>query len=601
MKTTHVSPVLLVALYGLSTLGCGGTDSDADTTEDPGEVTASSAQALTDSQGVGLLFESPGSFKPALSIPRGGGAVPTSCGSDQLDPGGLCYPYCASGYVGVGPVCWQPCPAGYVDDGATCRRDAHIIDANTSSCPWYDACGLTLAPGCSSCPSGYANDGCTCRRDAHIFGQPSYGRGVGVAPSICPSGQVLDGGLCYDACPLGYKGVGPVCWIDKLDQAACEALYSGTVADSAASGNVAMSFGFGAGIASGHSLGVEAGLYYGPDGQFGCYTSTCQGATTDASINAWFTYGLYDSYDSFAGNMLQTSLGVSALYAGYSAGQVWNTATGELVGATEQVSFGVGVSPIQLSVQTCENNMTRVYPIALRPANAPDGGPGNTFYTVNEAGDLVMHRHYGGGDLGAPQVIGWGWDVASKIFAAEGGSVYAIKPDGTLWYYHHGVAGGWDNWGTQIGNGWDIFAHVFAGRFGEIYAVKPTGELYLYQHNASLGFTASSQIGSGWNVFTKLFSGGHGVLYGVKPNGDLSYSYYDLASGWQVVNLTIGEGWGTFDTVGSTGNGELYGINQYGKLRFFRHDGSGAFLAGTGGVVGSGFMLGGYGLIAASY
>jgi hypothetical protein len=271
------------------------------------------------------------------------------------------------------------------------------------------------------------------------------------------------------------------------------------------------------------------------------------------------------------------------------------------VGATEQVSLGVGVSPIQLSAQTCNNTITRVYPYALRPANAPDGSPGNTFYTVNGDGDLVMHRHNGAGDLSAPQVIGWGWNIATKIFAAEGGSVYAIKPGGDLYYYHHGAAGGWDNWGTKIGNGWDVFAQVFAGRFGEIYAVKPTGELYLYKHNAALAFYESAQIGQGWNIFTKFFSGGHGAFYGVKPNGDLSYSYYDLVNGWQVVNQTISTGWGSFDTVGSTGNGEIYGINQHGKLRFYRHDASGAFLAGTGGVVGSGFMLGGYGLIAASY
>ena len=30
--------------------------------------------------------------------------------------------------------------------------------------------------------------------------------------SGCPDGKQLDAGLCYNPCPEGYKGVGPVCW-----------------------------------------------------------------------------------------------------------------------------------------------------------------------------------------------------------------------------------------------------------------------------------------------------------------------------------------------------------------------------------------------------
>ncbi|WP_437673225.1 hypothetical protein [Sorangium sp. So ce131] len=146
------------------------------------------------------------------SYGRGVGAVPSLCGAGEQYDAGLCYPTCASGYYGVGPVCWQSCPSGYTDDGLTCRRDAHIINANNSSCPWYDVCGLTFAKGCSTCPSGYANDGCTCRRDAHIFAKSSYGRGVGSVPTSCGAGQQYDAGLCYPTCASGYSGVGPVCW-----------------------------------------------------------------------------------------------------------------------------------------------------------------------------------------------------------------------------------------------------------------------------------------------------------------------------------------------------------------------------------------------------
>jgi hypothetical protein len=146
------------------------------------------------------------------SYNRGAGTVPTSCGVGQVMEAGLCYSSCNAGYRAVGPVCWQICPAGYADDGVSCRRNAAIIAADNSNCPWYDKCGLTLAPGCSRCPAGYANDGCTCRRDAHIFPKSTQGRGVGTPPKDCGAGKVLDTGLCYPTCSAGFRGVGPVCW-----------------------------------------------------------------------------------------------------------------------------------------------------------------------------------------------------------------------------------------------------------------------------------------------------------------------------------------------------------------------------------------------------
>jgi hypothetical protein len=151
-------------------------------------------------------------IKAKPSYGRGGGVPPTVCRSGQDYDAGLCYPECRAGFSGVGPVCWERCPAGYHDDGVTCRRNAHIYGASTSSCPWYDKCGLTFARGCSRCRSGYHNDGCTCRRDAHIFGKESYGRGVGTVPNGCRSNMEYDTGLCYQPCRTGYKGVGPVCW-----------------------------------------------------------------------------------------------------------------------------------------------------------------------------------------------------------------------------------------------------------------------------------------------------------------------------------------------------------------------------------------------------
>lgn len=116
--------------------------------------------------------------------------------------GALCYPYCKEGYDGVGPVCWQNCPPGYRDDGASCFKDAKIISADVSNCPWWNKCGL--GRDCSKCPEGYSNDGCTCRRDPDLIWKDAYGRGAG-KPMSCAPGKQRIGALCYDDCPAGYK------------------------------------------------------------------------------------------------------------------------------------------------------------------------------------------------------------------------------------------------------------------------------------------------------------------------------------------------------------------------------------------------------------
>ena len=62
-----------------------------------------------------------------------------------------------------------------------------------------------------SCPPDFHDDGATCRYD-NIRAKPSYGRGVGVPPTVCASGHENDAGLCYKTCRAGYGGAGPVCW-----------------------------------------------------------------------------------------------------------------------------------------------------------------------------------------------------------------------------------------------------------------------------------------------------------------------------------------------------------------------------------------------------
>jgi hypothetical protein len=186
-------------LLGLSLVGCG-------------EPTIEGEEPETTVESLSLFGTTENGVCWRQTYTRGVGTIPYSCDEGERS-GLLCYPACDPGFTGLGPVCWENCPEGYSDDGLFCRKNATIIWADNSACPWYDVCGLTFARNCSTCPEGYKNDGCTCRIDAHIFIKSAYGRGVGW-PTNCAEGNEYDAGLCYAPCTTGYAGVGPVCWAE---------------------------------------------------------------------------------------------------------------------------------------------------------------------------------------------------------------------------------------------------------------------------------------------------------------------------------------------------------------------------------------------------
>lgn len=171
---------------------------------------------------------------------RGVGTVPTICPDGMEWDAGLCYTLCKEGYHGVGPICWANCPDGYRDDGAFCfkpepygRGGGYIWapgDKAFSAEGQFKRCedehgkgnceqhGAIVYPKCKEgyyaagccvcspkCPEGWADAGISCTK-------PSYGRGVGLAPTICPDGKENNAGLCYNLCKDGFTGVGPVCW-----------------------------------------------------------------------------------------------------------------------------------------------------------------------------------------------------------------------------------------------------------------------------------------------------------------------------------------------------------------------------------------------------
>ena len=60
-----------------------------------------------------------------------------------------------------------------------------------------------------SCPAGMDGKGPVCWTTSKV----STPRGAGLIPKSCPSDHPDEAaGLCYQSCPDGYHGIGPVCW-----------------------------------------------------------------------------------------------------------------------------------------------------------------------------------------------------------------------------------------------------------------------------------------------------------------------------------------------------------------------------------------------------
>lgn len=158
------------------------------------------------------------------SKPRGVGTIPTGCEPGKTEQDGLCYSPCPNGMRGVGPVCWSSCPSGYRDMGAVCHIDKPLTTGGSWTCSSKDLFGDCYAWGWHHhCPSGYTNAGAFCALDTPSTPpgfsgtgldpmKNSQGRGAGTIPENCGPNKDNQAGLCYNKCPAGYAGAGPVCW-----------------------------------------------------------------------------------------------------------------------------------------------------------------------------------------------------------------------------------------------------------------------------------------------------------------------------------------------------------------------------------------------------
>ncbi|TPQ18266.1 hypothetical protein FGD71_032035 [Streptomyces sporangiiformans] len=216
--------------------------------------------------------------------------------------------------------------------------------------------------------------------------------------------------------------------------------------------------------------------------------------------------------------------------------------------------------------------------------------PAVSNYHVDGNGQLRRWSHSGpltGSATWYQSVIDPTWGGITT-FSGGDGVLFTISGSGALrWHKDNNYNGtGGPSWhpnsGATIGSGWSGFSRVMGGGDGTIYAVAPDGKLYWYRYLGTAGEVnwVSSQgrlIGTGWGGFQRIAPSGKGVLYGVTSGGDLRwYRHLDPLGGnptWANggTGTTVGIGWAGFTRLASFGAGILLARNSTGTLFWYRH------------------------------
>jgi len=126
---------------------------------------------------------------------------------------------------------------------------------------------------------------------------------------------------------------------------------------------------------------------------------------------------------------------------------------------------------------------------------------------------LKIPSHFTG-----PNVVGQNWGQFVHVFSTGEGVIYAVDPQGRLWWYkHRGYLTGTQDWEgpKQVGNGWAAFKKIFSSSEGYIYALTQTGEMLWYQHmgyhDGSVKWRGPTPVGATWGDYSLVFSAMQGT------------------------------------------------------------------------------------------
>ncbi|MFJ5693920.1 S8 family serine peptidase [Arthrobacter sp. NPDC093125] len=191
--------------------------------------------------------------------------------------------------------------------------------------------------------------------------------------------------------------------------------------------------------------------------------------------------------------------------------------------------------------------------------------------------------------------------AASGPSIRSGADIVAAAPDGVLWNYPANGKGGFQT-REKIGTGWSSLAKGFVTDWNtdgvfDVIAQWKDGRLSLYAGKPGGGLAAAKAIGSGW--------GSYHVTVGRwrtadKYPGILAYDaagtlwYYGNSTGSTLASRTkAGTGWGglylTMVDFDQDGKQDLLAKRSDGGLVLYRSTGTGAFVAESRRVVGTGW------------
>lgn len=255
---------------------------------------------------------------------------------------------------------------------------------------------------------------------------------------------------------------------------------------------------------------------------------------------------------------------------------------------------------------------------AIEEEYAVFGDGDGVIYAMPADGNLRWFMHNGRmtGEVswangGIPKNVGTGWAGSNtKVFSGGDGVIYAIRPNGDLyWYRHNGRFTGVFDWanggnGVKVASGWQNFVHVFSSGNGVIYALEPNGDLRWYRHDGRLdgsnNWASNSQVvvGSGWDKYQRVFASGDGVIYAIDFSGNLIWYRHDgrltgTVNWFNNLGTKVGTGWQNLRQVFSGGDGIIYVVRNNGELAWYRHIGwlTGDFSWTAAKTIGSGWIV----------
>ncbi|SHE68304.1 N,N-dimethylformamidase beta subunit family domain-containing protein [Streptoalloteichus hindustanus] len=221
------------------------------------------------------------------------------------------------------------------------------------------------------------------------------------------------------------------------------------------------------------------------------------------------------------------------------------------------------------------------------------GGDG-VIYSVRSDGSLLWYRHrdwlngtFDWANNGNGVAIDdGGWNEFRTVLAAADGQLFGLRGDGTLRWFRHTAdkATGQGTWhprsGSVIGAGFDRYPRVFGGWNGVLYAIDPDGRLFWYRYLAGDGSDgagawanggAGARISDGnWKPIIGYAADPQGVIYGVQRGAVLLWWRYLTGDGtngpgaWANNGkaVQIGTGWQREQTREwfSNDNGSFYAV-----------------------------------------